>query len=136
MARIAVVDDDQDMRQLMRDTLKEHGWDSDVAINQDHPFADLQAQHPDLVILDAWLDISPARWKLLHHLKRKRATRDTPILICMGVPERFAGHADWLRDRDVPVLTTPFDLLELDRVIAAQTEQSATAVSHESMVHG
>jgi DNA-binding NtrC family response regulator len=135
MARIAVVDDDPDVRQLMRNTLKERGWDSDVAINQDHPFADLHAQHPDLVLLDAWLDMSPARWKLLHHLKRKRATRDTPLVICTGVPERFAGHDDWLRDHDVPVLTTPFDLVELDGIIAARMEQSTTAESDGSIDH-
>jgi DNA-binding response OmpR family regulator len=118
MTRIAVVDDDPDLCQLMRNTLKEHGWDSHLAIDQDHPFADLNAQRPDLVLLDAWLDMSPAQWKLLHHLKRKRATRDVPLVICTGVPERFTGHAHWLHDHDVPVLVTPFDLAELDRIIA------------------
>lgn len=125
MARIAVVDDDEDILHVMQDTLSAQGWDTSIPIREDAPFADLQAQHPDAIVMDLWLDIPDARWKLLHHLKRKQSTRDMPVIICTGVPERLAGHEHWLRQNSVTVLRTPCDVRDLDQAIAAQLRCNA-----------
>ena len=54
-ARILVVDDEADIRSLVKEILTEEGYDVDVAANGAEARALRQKQHPDLILLDIWM---------------------------------------------------------------------------------
>ncbi|MEY3464747.1 MAG: hypothetical protein RL603_345 [Pseudomonadota bacterium] len=54
-ARILVVDDEADIRDLVKDILSEEGYDVDAAANAAEARAARARQEPDLVLLDIWM---------------------------------------------------------------------------------
>ena len=54
-ARILVVDDEADIRELVRDILSEEGYSVEVAANAAEARAACAKQAPDLVLLDIWM---------------------------------------------------------------------------------
>ena len=54
-ARILVVDDENDIRELVRDILSEEGYTVDTAANAAEARAACARQAPDLVLLDIWM---------------------------------------------------------------------------------
>jgi two-component system, NtrC family, nitrogen regulation response regulator NtrX len=54
-ARILVVDDEADIRGLLKEILSEEGYDVDVAANAGQARASRARQTPDLVLLDIWM---------------------------------------------------------------------------------
>ena len=54
-AQILVVDDEPDIRQLMRDILEDEGYEVDVAENGEAARAAFAGHPPDLVLLDIWM---------------------------------------------------------------------------------
>ena len=54
-ARILVVDDEADIRQLVQEILSEEGYEVDVAANATEARAACARQAPDLVLLDIWM---------------------------------------------------------------------------------
>jgi len=54
-ARILVVDDEEDIRRLIREILSEEGYDVEVASNGTEARALRQRFQPDLVLLDIWM---------------------------------------------------------------------------------
>src|SRR5688572_20134940 len=54
-ARILVVDDEADIRGLLKEFLSEEGYDVDVAANAGQARASRARQTPDLVLLDIWM---------------------------------------------------------------------------------
>jgi two-component system nitrogen regulation response regulator NtrX len=54
-ARILVVDDEADIRSLVKEILTEEGYDVEVAANGTDARALRQRQQPDLVLLDIWM---------------------------------------------------------------------------------
>jgi len=54
-ARILVVDDEADIRDLVQEILSEEGYAVDVAANAAEARAAAARQPPDLVLLDIWM---------------------------------------------------------------------------------
>jgi DNA-binding NtrC family response regulator len=54
-ARILVVDDENDIRTLLKEILSEEGYEVDVAANAGQARASRAKQEPDLVLLDIWM---------------------------------------------------------------------------------
>ncbi|MGQ0836331.1 MAG: sigma-54-dependent transcriptional regulator [Gammaproteobacteria bacterium] len=54
-ARILVVDDEADIRSLLKEILSEEGYEVDVAANAGQARASRAKQTPDLVLLDIWM---------------------------------------------------------------------------------
>ncbi|HEY8506841.1 MAG TPA: response regulator, partial [Steroidobacteraceae bacterium] len=54
-ARILVVDDEADIRSLLKEILSEEGYDVEVAANAAQARASRAKQTPDLVLLDIWM---------------------------------------------------------------------------------
>jgi DNA-binding response OmpR family regulator len=75
--RIMVIDDDQDMRQLLNNTLASEGFDTVVVADGDATLTLLNQIEPDLVILD-----STARGvENFRELDRIRKHTDVPIIM-------------------------------------------------------
>jgi len=61
-AHILVVDDEADIRTLLKEILSEEGYEVDVAANATQARASRARQSPDLVLLDIWmLDVMASR---------------------------------------------------------------------------
>ncbi|HSF77284.1 MAG TPA: response regulator, partial [Steroidobacteraceae bacterium] len=54
-AKILVVDDEQDIRETLKEILGEEGYDVEVAANAAEARAARAREEPDLVLLDIWM---------------------------------------------------------------------------------
>ena len=83
MGDILVVDDEKDIRELVSDILVDEGYTTRKAANSDQAFAEINADPPDLIILDIWLKDS--RLDGIDILKRvRRDNPDIPVVIISG----------------------------------------------------
>ena len=54
-AKILVVDDEQDIRETLKEILGEEGYEVEVAANAAEARAARAREEPDLVLLDIWM---------------------------------------------------------------------------------
>jgi two-component system response regulator MprA len=107
--RILVVDEDRRMRDTLRRSLSEGGWDVAVAENGQHGLTQLVTTPPDVVVLDAALpDIDGVA--LCRRLRR--AGNSVPVLM-VGAGAGAEHRIDGLDAGADDYLPKPFDLGEL-----------------------
>jgi two-component system nitrogen regulation response regulator NtrX len=83
MGDILVVDDEKDIRDLISDILKDEGFTTRLARDSDACMREINADPPDLMILDIWLKDS--RMDGIDILKAtKRDNPDIPVVIISG----------------------------------------------------
>jgi DNA-binding response OmpR family regulator len=109
--RVAVVDDDRDIRDGLRSALTDEGYDVTVVPNGLRLLSALQVDRPDLIVLDvmmSWID----GFELCSALKRNADYRNIPVLFvsAKSSPQDIqhgleVGAADYV--------TKPFELPEL-----------------------
>jgi DNA-binding response OmpR family regulator len=109
--KVAVVDDDREIREALKDALEEAGYDVHVVPNGLKLMGVLQVVHPDIILLDvmmSWID----GVDLCHALKANQAYSAIPVVFMSArtAPEDVrrgmdAGAADYI--------TKPFDLERL-----------------------
>lgn len=81
--RIAVVDDDRDVRAWLAHALEEAGFDVILAANGLRLVSTLQVDRPDLILLDvinSWID----GYELCRALKQNPQFRDIPVIFLSG----------------------------------------------------
>lgn len=110
LTRIAVVDDNEDTLNLMRELLAEHDWGMIACPEGETAFQRLKAEQPDLVVLDLWLDRPDSGWAILEQLKADPTTRDIPVVICSGHRERLEDNLALINQHATAVLVKPFDI--------------------------
>ncbi len=80
---ILIVDDEQDIRELIGDILRDEGYAVRLAANSDDCMAAINAEEPSLMILDIWLKDS--RMDGIDILKSvRRDNPDIPVVIISG----------------------------------------------------
>jgi len=80
---ILIVDDEQDIRELIGDILRDEGYAVRLAANSDDCMGEINAEPPSLMILDIWLKDS--RMDGIDILKSvKRDNPDVPVVIISG----------------------------------------------------
>ncbi|THD83066.1 sigma-54-dependent Fis family transcriptional regulator [Aliigemmobacter aestuarii] len=80
---ILIVDDERDIRELIGDILRDEGFTVRLAANADECMAEINAEAPQLMILDIWLKDS--RMDGIDILKTvKRDNPDVPVVIISG----------------------------------------------------
>jgi CheY-like chemotaxis protein len=117
-ARIAVVNDDTDFLELMRDLLDLEGYDTrthKVALNA---YASLKAENPDLIILDIRMETPEAGWQLLELLRLDPSTVHIPVIVCSADAPFLRSKEAHLLERGCRTLEKPFNLDELLTVVA------------------
>jgi putative two-component system response regulator len=84
--RILIVDDNPDNIFLSRELLSSRGYEVTTATNADAAIAAIQAQHPDLILLDV---IMPGRsgYEICRELKDNPETRLIPIVMITGLTD-------------------------------------------------
>ncbi|HZU67708.1 MAG TPA: response regulator [Ktedonobacteraceae bacterium] len=116
-SRILVIDDDQSILDLYRLLLESEGYEVFASLLPYEHLADIEALHPDLIILDVKLGEHYGGLLLLQKLKLYRPTKDIPIILCTAAVQTMQEQEETLRQKGIPVIYKPFDVDELLLII-------------------
>jgi DNA-binding response OmpR family regulator len=89
MARILIIDDDPDVRNLMGILLKKHGYEVETASKKEEVFEKLQQFQPSAILLDVLLSGADGR-QICMDIKENEATKHIPVIMFSAHP----GAAD------------------------------------------
>ncbi|MGH8676032.1 MAG: sigma 54-interacting transcriptional regulator [Burkholderiales bacterium] len=81
--RILIVDDEADIRSLLREILSEEGYEVEIAADAAEACASRARQKPDLVLLDVWMPDTDGI-TLLREWSRGATTVDCPVVMMSG----------------------------------------------------
>jgi CheY-like chemotaxis protein len=93
-ARVLVVDDDKDIRESLAHILTEEGYEVAEAANGLQALAEIEREHPDVVLLDLMMPVMDG-WRTLQILRRTPRHADVPIVILSAVSA--PGAADYIQ---------------------------------------
>jgi two-component system, NtrC family, nitrogen regulation response regulator NtrX len=119
---ILIVDDEQDIRELVGDILRDEGFTVRLAGNSDDCMAEINAEPPALMILDIWLKDS--RMDGIDILKSvKRDNPDIPVVIISGHGNIEIAVAA-IKQGAYDFIEKPFNIDQLMVVVARAMETS------------
>ena len=82
-AEILIIDDNPDIRNIIRDLISESGFKTRVAANYNQALTEIDKKLPDVAIIDVKLDKGDNDGiELLSHIKKKN--KDIPVIIISG----------------------------------------------------
>jgi CheY-like chemotaxis protein len=117
MARVLVIDDEPDVRWLLRLSLERVGHEVLLAEDGLRGVAMAQKQHPDAIVLDLMMPVMDG-YGVLHALEKDARTSRVPVVVltAKAIPEEEdrATSAGAVR-----FLTKPFDPNDLARELQA-----------------
>jgi CheY-like chemotaxis protein len=90
---ILIVDDEFGLAEMLRDMLREHGYNVMLAINGRLALAILAEQRIDLVITDMMMPVMDGE-ELARTMRADEAHRRTPIIMMSCLPTRRDGFGD------------------------------------------
>lgn len=123
--RIAVVDDDPQLANLIREFLTDEGYEVWVCSSGEQAFPTLQVLLPDLIILDVRM-AEVSGLGILYRLATNEQTQQIPVLLCTAVSSsEMQPWEEVLDQKRVPVLFKPFALDELATRVAAMLAPAA-----------
>jgi DNA-binding response OmpR family regulator len=125
-ARVLVVEDDQWIRFMVADLLKEHGYEALEASNGQTGLRLAEDKRPDVVILDLALP-ETSGVEVLRELRRLEPFCSPKIVITSAFPELLSPDDRQCVDA---VFTKPFNL---ERLLAVVADLSRTAATHKSL---
>lgn len=100
-ACVLVVDDEEDVRETLRDLVEMCGCSAIVAANGAEALELLAERRPCMIILDLLMPVMTGE-ELLEAMRRQPALADLPVVISTSAPERAP--------QGVPVLKKPLDI--------------------------
>jgi len=119
---ILIVDDEKDIRELIGDILKDEGYAIRLAGNSDDCMTEVNAEPPDLMILDIWLKDS--RMDGIDILKTvRRDNPDVPVVIISGHGNIEIAVAA-IRQGAYDFIEKPFNIDQLVVVVSRAMETS------------
>jgi CheY-like chemotaxis protein len=90
MKRVLIVDDEPDIRFILRHILERGGYEVDEAINGSAALEILESSNPDLVITDLMMPIMDGN-ELIERLRSDPDTGSIPIMSLTGNPSSSVG---------------------------------------------
>ena len=102
MAKILIIDDDPDFREISRIPLEQAGFEVREAGGPEEGLAKTISEKPDLVILDVIMPADHEGFAVARKIREELKLRDLPILMLTAVhgvtkvPYRFAPDESWL----------------------------------------
>ncbi len=111
--RIAVIDDDEAMRDLLAEVLADEGYEPLLFADGAMALPALSGQPPDALILDLGLPPPLDGWALLARLRVDPTLRTLPVLVRTGDERAVRDQAAVLDRPGCAVLAKPFDLDDL-----------------------
>ncbi len=122
MGDILVVDDEKDIRELVSDILVDEGYSTRLAKDSDEAFGAINADAPDLIILDIWLKESKLDGIDILKVVR-RDNPDIPIVIISGHGNIEIAVAA-IKQGAYDFIQKPFNIDQLMVVISRAMETS------------
>jgi len=110
--KILIVDDDSDILNLLRKTLRRHRFPTMTARGGSEALARIAAERPALVLLDLKMP-GVDGYQVLRTLKSKSSTRNIPVIIMTGIDAYKSNVGQVMAIGATDFLTKPFDLNEL-----------------------
>jgi len=111
--RIAVIDDDGAIRDLLAEVLAGEGYEPLLFADSEAALPALGGHPPDALIMDLQLPPPLDGWTLLARLRADPALRALPVLVCTGDERAVREQAAVLERPGCAVLAKPFDLDDL-----------------------
>lgn len=124
MAKILVVDDDQDILSVMEILLSMKGFVVDVISRGDMTFQKLESFQPDLILLDVLISGQDGR-TICKEIKASDKFRHLPILMLSAHPGAAATIMDYGADG---FIAKPFDVENLLSKIREQLDKHVKPV--------
>jgi two-component system, cell cycle response regulator DivK len=122
--RVLVVDDQEDVRELLRVALEIEGSDVTEAPAGEAALAQLDAGFvPDLVVLDIQMPLMDG-WEVLERIRARAETHDLPVIVCTVKASQLDAERGWRLGCDGYV-TKPFTI---DRLTAEVRRVSESAL--------
>jgi DNA-binding response OmpR family regulator len=129
VTRIAVVDNDEEILELLRAIFADRAWDVWPFVDGTSALGALAKERPDAIVLDIWLGGPDSGWEILRQLKASPVTRDVPVLVWSGAEDRLREKDAWLAERGILTLSKPFEIDELyekvEALLASRVPQPA-----------
>lgn len=113
---ILVVDDEEDIRDTLRELIEMQGLKAETAANGAEALEHLKAQKPYLVLLDLVMPVMDGR-ALLEKMRADPDLSDVPVVVSTSAPH--------LAPRDVPVVPKPIDIGKMVEWLHRYGEQPA-----------
>jgi CheY-like chemotaxis protein len=88
--RLLVIDDDPDFVAGITSILETAGYEVDVRYNPKEGFEALQADPPDLLLLDIMMGRGAEGVMLARKIRKEPGLREVPVLIITGIREQIA----------------------------------------------
>jgi two-component system phosphate regulon response regulator PhoB len=130
MAKILIVEDNEQLGEMLVDRLSRRGHIALLVAEKDPAFASAKASSPDVILLESQLRGGDV-WAFAHRLKGDDHTREIPIIALMGEnSEETQGLARQAGAAELHV--KPIDFVRLLQQINAVAPDPEAAVSQES----
>jgi CheY-like chemotaxis protein len=116
--RIAVVDDDTVLLELLQELFADKGWGLLPCAQGSAAFVLLTQEYPDAILLDLLLETPIGGWQILQRLKQDPLTRSIPVIV-WSAAAHLHDKQSWLAEQGIPVLDKPFEIDELYQTVEA-----------------
>jgi DNA-binding response OmpR family regulator len=111
MQRILAVDDNEDILEIMKLILEDYGYEVATLADGMMIFDAIDANHPDLILLDVMLGNADGR-ELCRQLKLKQETHDIPVIL-VSASHQVADRLSLNNGAPDDFLAKPFDINDL-----------------------
>src|SRR5579872_7091157 len=121
MAKILVVDDEEHIVMILRDSLEFSGFQVNTAYNGVEALQSVEKEKPDLMVLDIGMPKMDG-WEVCRRMKSSETTKDVPIIILTAyaqASDRKKG-LDLGADRFITKPCDPIYLVEEINTLLAQ----------------
>jgi CheY-like chemotaxis protein len=114
---VLVVDDESAVRRALERVLTRLGHTVQLATSGESACETLATSTVDLVLMDLRMPGMSGQ-TLFHSIVARWPHLVNRVIVMTGDPEA-QDHHDWLRHNDLPVLTKPFELAQLESLVSA-----------------
>src|SRR5947209_16745846 len=116
---VVVIDDDQNMFDLLHALLDDANWTITECNRASDALQCVRDASPDVVLLDLHLHAEQNGWDLLRDLSEDHLTARVPVILFTADIAGVRRNKVWLAERGIEVLTKPFELDEVHRLLDA-----------------
>ncbi len=124
MALIAVVNDDPDYLEMMRDLLEDIGYQAFFLSRASDAYEVIERHCPDLVLADVRMEKLGSGIHLVQKLRQNAPTHDIPVIMVTADIFFLETYAEWIEAHNCAVLVKPFQIEELEDLIERMLSES------------
>jgi DNA-binding response OmpR family regulator len=128
---IVIIDDDFALQEFYRLLLENEGYTVTIFPYLAQDISSISALHPDLIILDLFINGKQGGWSFLQSLKSVPQTAALPVLLVTALPVVLfdAELQAFIQSQDIPVIAKPFDVDAFLAVIRTSLPDTPRALS-------